>query len=255
VGGKVAVKTEVKGRIIGNGKPHICVPLVAKGRQELLEEARTVMQSSPDMIEWRADYFADVENADLVMAALGELQALLHEYPLIYTCRNQLEGGQSQMDEKARIALVYRVIRSGSVDMIDIELNTERNVLDDIVSEAHRHGVHVIISYHDFLKTPSVEQMIQILTEEQRAGADIAKVACMPNCMQDVLNLMQATQTYSQDRVSIPVISIAMSEIGLITRIAGTTFGSAVTFAAGAQASAPGQISIEQLRKFQALGF
>ena len=109
--------------------------------------------------------------------------------------------------------------------------------------------VYVIISMHDFDGTPSKEKIIEILKEQQDAGADIVKVAFMPNDIQDVLNLLDATATFTKLHATIPVVTVAMSHLGVISRLAGFLFGSAITFAAATHGgSAPGQVSVAQTR-------
>ncbi|MFR0554431.1 type I 3-dehydroquinate dehydratase [Loigolactobacillus coryniformis subsp. coryniformis] len=70
----------------------------------------------------------------------------------------------------------------------------------------------------------------------------------MPSSAQDVLNLLQATLTATQQQTQ-PVITMAMGQLGQITRLAGGTFGSAVTFATVAAASAPGQLPLATLQQ------
>lgn len=69
----------------------------------------------------------------------------------------------------------------------------------------------------------------------------------MPTCNRDLLTLLDATLSASQ-QLNIPIITISMGKLGVITRIFGWIFGSSVTFAIGKQSSAPGQIPIEELR-------
>jgi 3-dehydroquinate dehydratase-1 len=79
-------------------------------------------------------------------------------------------------------------------------------------------------------------------------GADIVKIAVMPQGPQDVLSLLTAALEFTSTTAQVPVIAISMSALGAITRLAGSAFGSAVTFAAGQAASAPGQIPAAQLQ-------
>ena len=107
----------------------------------------------------------------------------------------------------------------------------------------------MIGSYHDFEKTPTKEEMIQRLLFIDQMGADIPKMAVMPHNGQNVLDLMQATLLAKEKTSTKPLITMAMGDLGKITRIAGISFGSAVTFGCLGKASAPGQIEVENLRK------
>ena len=88
--------------------------------------------------------------------------------------------------------------------------------------------------------------MVGKFNTAERLGADIAKVAVMPNDPDDVLTLLSATRQAS-GQVQIPVISMSMGSYGAQTRLFGWVYGSALTFAVGARGSAPGQIPIEDL--------
>ncbi|MDP3487987.1 MAG: type I 3-dehydroquinate dehydratase [Bacillota bacterium] len=239
---------KVKGHIIGGVKPSVCVPLVALNREGLLAEAATVAEIQPDIVEWRADYFSDVENFASVSSALSSIRGILAGYPLIFTCRVQSEGGCREISRDVRVALLKEVIRTGQVDIVDIELETGREIISEIVDEAHRNKSYVIVSNHDFNKTPPKEEIVARMIRAQDYGADMVKIAVMPKSPQDVLTLLEATLQFRHDHARVPVVSMAMSGQGVVSRIAGFLYGSTITFAAGKEASAPGQISIAKLR-------
>ena len=81
----------------------------------------------------------------------------------------------------------------------------------------------------------------------QEMGADIPKLAAMPTCSRDVLTLLDATLTMQEMHADRPIITMSMAGTGVISRLAGETFGSALTFGAAKKASAPGQIGVEDL--------
>ena len=126
--------------------------------------------------------------------------------------------------------------------------DTENEAIRSLINELSR-NVCVIGSYHDFEKTPTKEEMIQRLLFIDQMGADIPKMAVMPHNGQNVLDLMQATLLAKEKTGTKPLITMAMGDLGKITRIAGISFGSAVTFGCLGKASAPGQIEVENLRK------
>ena len=74
-------------------------------------------------------------------------------------------------------------------------------------------------------------------------GADICKIAVMPQSPQDVLTLLQATYDASQiiDR---PIITMSMGKTGAVSRLAGSTFGSAVTFGAAQKRRRPAKLML-----------
>ena len=110
-------------------------------------------------------------------------------------------------------------------------------------------GITVIGSNHDFEKTPSKDEIVSRLTTMKQHGADIPKIAVMPEDAGDVLTLLKATREFHLAFPEIPVITMSMGTDGMISRIAGEVIGSAVTFGSGVSASAPGQIPAKKLRE------
>ena len=83
----------------------------------------------------------------------------------------------------------------------------------------------------------------------EQAGADIRKLAVMPSCPEDVLALLLATVAANRTGEQ-PVITMSMSSLGAISRVAGQIFGSCVTFGTVGTASAPGQLELSDLKHF-----
>ena len=137
---------------------------------------------------------------------------------------------------------------SGLVDAIDLELFTGDALVSQAIARAHAKGVKVIMSNHDFHKTPAKEEIVRRLTKMQELGADVPKIALMPESKTDVLTVLAATLEVSEKIADRPIITMSMSKTGVISRLAGEVFGSAATFGAVQKASAPGQISVTDLR-------
>lgn len=91
-------------------------------------------------------------------------------------------------------------------------------------------GVRVVLSNHDFEKTPLKDELIRRLCRMQELGADLLKIAVMPRCRSDVLLLLQATEEMLSQHARKPLITMSMGDLGMVTRICGGFFGSAVTF-------------------------
>lgn len=137
---------------------------------------------------------------------------------------------------------------SGLVDLIDVEAFMDEDSTAAHMRKLQELGVHTIASNHDFAATPVPEEMLRRLTRMQALGADVAKLAVMPGCPQDVLNLLQVTLT-AYETLEIPVITMSMGKQGVVSRISGPLTGSALTFATAGEASAPGQIPVEKMRE------
>lgn len=243
----------VRGVVIGGPMPLICLPLVEEKKEEILREAGLLVALQPDLLEWRVDACELEENIEECLALLQEIRKRIGQIPLIFTCRIHLEGGLKQLSQEKRMELFTAAISSGNVDLVDIELCNEENFIKVIQECAKAHNVKVILSYHNFKETPSEPFIYSKLVEAQTAGADIVKLAAMPETYGDVLTLLSATNKARNERVRVPIITMSMGSLGAVSRLAGGLFGSDITFAIGLQASAPGQIPIKELKAGMAL--
>jgi len=238
----------VKGITIGEGQPKICVSMMGSSLSQLLEEAEHVKTLGADVVEWRVDFFEQVEQINAVKEALREIRTVLSEIPLIFTFRSAKEGGEKEISTAYYFELNQYIVETGLVDLIDMELFNDEEAVKTFIEAAHRRGVYVIISNHDFHQTPPKEEIISRLCKAQELGGDIPKIAVMPTSSTDVLTLLDATNTMNEQFADRPFITMSMAGKGVISRLAGEVFGSALTFGAAKTASAPGQVPVKELR-------
>jgi 3-dehydroquinate dehydratase-1 len=238
---------KVKNLTFGEGTPLICVPLCGVTLDNIKQAASELAQVKADIIEWRVDFFDGVEDLTKVKAALAEIRAILPATPLLFTFRSKKEGGEKALSDDAYFALNGDIAATGLVDVIDVELFNEEPRIRKLIAQAHEVGVKVIMSNHDFHKTPAKEEIIYRLRRMQELGADLPKIAVMPQSPLDVLVLLDATWTMKSQYATQPIITMSMGGTGAISRLCGQTFGSAMTFGAARQASAPGQVDVAKL--------
>lgn len=239
----------IRNLVLGEGRPKICVPIVGKTRMDILAEASSFSAMPVDIVEWRADWYADVSSVEKVIETAKRLRDTLGNIPLLFTFRTANEGGEKAIAPEAYKALNLAVIKSGFADLVDVEVFLGDSLVTEIIQAAHSFGVKVIASNHDFNKTPDKDEIIRRLIKMQDLGADIPKIAVMPNSREDVLTLLAATLEMTEQYADRPVITMSMAGTGVISRLSGETFGSALTFGAASKASAPGQISVEKLHQ------
>jgi len=235
--------------IFGEGRTKICVPIVEVSQYEIWKKAQEIAGLPVDIVEWRGDFYEDILRTDRVLATLEGLKSRLSEKALLFTFRTSREGGNCPLQEDYYYSLNREAAASGCADLIDMEvfLNEERTAGE--IQKIHEVRGRVIASSHDFLKTPSVEEMVGRLLYMEKLGADAAKLAVMPANRQDVLNLLQAAVT-AEEVLRIPAVTMSMGSLGIISRLSGALTGSAMTFAAAGKLSAPGQIPVEQTADF-----
>lgn len=244
----------LKQRIIGEGIPKICVPIVEKTREGILREAERIVAEGKnhniDIVEFRGDFYENLQNLDVLKETMQALSEILSEYILLFTIRSEKEGGEQLAKNSPDIHEVTRfVITNQLSDMVDVELFSGDVEVAETVSLAKKNDVKVIMSNHDFKTTPEIDEIIKRLRMMQERGADIAKIAVMPENKIQFLNLLTATEIMQSTYAEIPLLTISMGKKGALSRVCGEIFGSSITFASLSQASAPGQIPVEKMNE------
>ena len=195
---------------IGQGRPKICVPIVASSADGILEAAKGFADLPVDIAEWRVDWYEDAASPEKVIRLAGCLRQVLGEMPLLFTFRTEKEGGEKSLPFEEYIELNLAAIKSGTVDLVDLELFTAGDRIGQMVQEARRARVRVMMSSHEFFKTPTKEEMMGRLQKMYQAGADIPKLAVMPQSKWDVLALLAVTLEMSQ-ALECPIVTMSMS--------------------------------------------
>ena len=207
----------------------IAIPIFEKNCRDVVEVANDCIKKGADILEFRID---GLKNPDIT-----EIKNTINEinFPMIATNRINTEGGSFRGSEEDRINILYECC--DLVDYVDIELQSD----DAYINKIHETGVTTIVSYHDFEKTPDLNEINYIVQKEQELG-DIAKVAFMPHDLEDTLTIL-AVLSHCEN-----TIAISMGDLGSYTRVMASKFDSPITFAAGRDATAPGQIDIETMK-------
>ena len=239
---------KVRNIVIGEGMPKICVPIVGVTKEAILDEARAITKLPADVVEWRIDWFENVFDFAALEDVLKDLREVLGDMPILMTFRTSKEGGEKAIEDDVYADINIKAAQTGLVDMVDVEVFTGDEIVKKIIDGAHAAGVKVVASNHDFFKTPDKDDIVGRLRKMQDLGADIPKIAVMPTCKKDVLTLLAATEEMAREYADRPIITMSMAGTGVISRLAGEVFGSALTFGAAAKASAPGQMGVEDLK-------
>ena len=237
---------EIRGVTIGHGKPKIIVSLISSTRDRLQAEIEYLLQKKPDIWEWRLDFMETFEEAELI-ETLSLIRELTFPSPLLVTYRTVQEGGQGRLRSNAYANLLQLIAKSQLCDLVDVELFSEDN--KQLVASIQAEGVKVIVSNHDFEKTPPKEELIWRLREMQFINGDIGKLAVMPKRPHDVLCLLDAADQMKTLYADRPFIVMSMGDLGAISRLGGHHYGSSATFAAGSTPSAPGQLPVELMKQ------
>ena len=232
---------------IGAGIPKICVPIVGVTREEILAAAENIKSTKADVVEWRVDWYEDIFDFTKTEATMQALREVIGEMPILFTFRTSKEGGEKAIETGDYVKLNQNAAKTGLIDLVDVEAFTGDEAVKAVVETAHANGVKVIASNHDFHKTPAKEEIVSRLRKMQDLGADIPKIAVMPQNKKDVLTLLAATEEMATNYADRPIITMSMAGTGVISRLCGEVFGSSMTFGAAKKASAPGQMGVNDL--------
>ncbi|MBE6507963.1 MAG: type I 3-dehydroquinate dehydratase [Methanobrevibacter sp.] len=207
----------------------IAIPIFQENCKDVIEVAQDCIEKGADILEFRIDALKEPD--------IREIRQTIEEinFPIIATNRINTEGGSFNGSEEERINILYECC--DLVDYVDIELQSN----DEYINKIKETGVTTIVSYHDFEKTPDLNEIMYIVEKEHELG-DIAKVAFMPQNLEDTLTIL-AVLSHCKD-----TIAISMGDLGSYTRVMASKFDSPITFAAGRDATAPGQIDIETMK-------
>ncbi|KIR02124.1 3-dehydroquinate dehydratase I [Lachnospiraceae bacterium TWA4] len=240
---------KIRNITIGEGLPKICVPIVGKTTEEILNSAKAICQVGADIVEWRVDWYEDVFDLEKVKDTARKLREVLGKLVLLFTFRTSKEGGEKSIEPQMYQTLNQEIAKTGYVDLIDVEAFSGDDEVKTIIEFAHNFSVKVIGSNHDFDKTPNKSDIIYRLRKMQDLGVDIPKIAVMPQTKEDVLTLLLATNEMVTCYANRPIITMSMAGTGVISRLCGEVFGSAITFGSVGKASAPGQMNASDLKE------
>ncbi|ONN50054.1 3-dehydroquinate dehydratase [Acinetobacter genomosp. 33YU] len=225
------------------------VPITAKTKEQALAQAQVIANTADaDLAEFRIDLLSFASDTKQVIALGHELKKILGHKPMIATIRTKNEGGQLEISDADYGKTYQAYLKNPFMDWLDVEMFRDQKVVSEIVQKAHQKKVLIVMSNHDFQKTPSQDEIEKRLLKQDQMGADILKIAVMPKSKQDVFTLMNATLKVSQQTTK-PLLTMSMGQLGTISRIATANMGGSYSFGMIGQASAPGQIDVTKLKQ------
>lgn len=202
-----------------------------------LSEA-SAARAHADALEFRMD------GADEPLEAL---RAYKGELPVIATNRPAWAGGGAATGTD-RLEVLETAARMQDVGAIDVELETvERGDAASLLGVARETDTSVIVSTHDFDRTPDAETCRSLLARAGDRG-DVAKLAVTATAPGDVLTLLQVT--LDATRSGETVATMAMGDAGRHSRAIAPIYGSRIGYAPvdASRATAPGQFDLATLR-------
>ena len=213
----------------------VCIPIVETTVEKDLIAIKEANRWA-DLIELRADYLRRGKLAPLVEN---------RRKPIIVTNRRKEEGGRCGDEERKRLSVLEKAIDLGA-DYIDVELATERSILQGLIR--NKRGTQVILSFHDFRRTPSPKELQRLFDRMVRSGADVIKIVSFARSWEDnltILSLIPFAKARKQE-----IVAFCMGEKGKLSRVFSPFLGASWTYASlhKNRVSAPGQLTARELR-------
>lgn len=233
--------------VIGEGMPKICIPVTSDNHQDIITELIRLQSLDIDLIELRIDYFNELLDQSKLTELFNAIKSIKLDKGLILTYRSAKEGGNGDLSNEEYINLYSLAISLDVFDIFDVELSRGTNAIINLTNLIHGADKKIIMSNHDFNRTPSIDTMLEKVKQMDSLEADIIKIAVMPESYKDVLLLLETTLR-ANELYDKPIVTMSMSNLGIASRILGEQFGSAITFGKDGNGSAPGQINVRDLK-------
>jgi 3-dehydroquinate dehydratase/shikimate dehydrogenase len=217
--------------------PRICIALGLPDVPRLLEQARREAESGENFFEFRLDYLPD--------PALGAqaIAQFLEKFPscvVLATCRRHQNHGRFNGSIEEQLRILDLAIKHGA-RAIDIEIETAE-LVPERCAELRTHA-QLVVSWHHWETTPRLEPVLERMRE---IPADVYKLVSTARKPSDVSRILAASRLSPK----IPLVTLAMGEVGFPSRVLSTGLGAVFTYAAPAhvQGTAAGQVNARQLR-------
>ena len=217
--------------------------LVVSVMPKSLEEAQAIDANryvDADIIEWRADFLPKDEILQVAPAIFEKFAGR----ELLFTLRTLAEGGEIDLSAQEYVQVIKDVTQLYQPEYVDFEYFGNKDVFDQMLDFPN-----LVLSYHNFQETP--ENMMEILSELTSLNPKVVKVSVMAHTEQDVLDLMNFTRGFKTLNPEQEYVTISMGKVGKVSRIASDVTGSSWSFASLDVASAPGQISLSNMKKIR----
>lgn len=217
--------------------------LVVSVMPKSLEEAQAIDANryvDADIIEQRADFLPKDEILQVAPAIFEKFAGR----ELLFTLRTRAEGGEIDLSAQEYVQVIKDVTQLYQPEYVDFEYFGNKDVFDQMLDFPN-----LVLSYHNFQETP--ENMMEILSELTSLNPKVVKVSVMAHTEQDVLDLMNFTRGFKTLNPEQEYVTISMGKVGKVSRITSDVTGSSWSFASLDVASAPGQISLSNMKKIR----
>ena len=234
----------VRDRKLGGGTRNICIPIHGKTFEDLKLQVERTVDVKPDFIEWRADLF-ESNIIEEKLEVIKYFQEHIPDIPIIYTPYYDdivLNVAQQKIEEI--LWLISRV----NIDIVNINISNIEEMSKYIVEKVNEQGSYCMLTTRFLQSTPSSEEMMATLLKMDYLNADIVQIVVKPESYSDSLRMLEVADRYFKLHNSVPIAAIAVTQLGLISRVLGDVFGSTLTYGYTILPTISGQMTVGELR-------
>ena len=221
----------------GRALPRICIALGFPEVDQLLDHARREHEAGESFFEFRLDYLTSPEQG---VAAIRDFLAAQPDCTILATCRRHQNQGRFNGSIEDQVRILNAAVDAGA-RAVDIEIESAEQAVARL--DSLRGRSRLILSYHNYQTTPSLEPLLRRMMRIPADGYKIVTTARKPT---DNLRVLSLARTHSRT----PLVVLAMGECGFPTRVLSTSAGGLYTYAApnAAEGTSSGQVSARLLR-------
>ncbi len=212
-----------------------CVSIAEKTPYKIKKILKIALKKS-DYAEVRFDFLKSEQVPEAIEIIKKDLKKI------VCTLRPKTEGGKFSGNEKERVNIL-KLIAEYNPFLLDVEFNTiKRN--SSLRKYLKSTKTNLLVSWHDFKKTPSSIELKKKMKQMSKFSSNV-KIVCTAKSTDDSNRMLELYSKKGKNSL----ISFAMGDFGRISRILCLYLGSPYTYVSLGKAIAPGQFSVDEVKK------
>ena len=212
-----------------------CISIGEDTPKKIRAKLKVALKKS-DYVEIRLDFLKSEE----VPKTLEIIKKDLNK--VVCTLRPKTEGGKFTGNEKERISII-KLIAEYNPFLLDIEFNT-LNKNKELFKYLKSTKTKLLVSWHDFKKTPKNADLKNKIKQMSKFSNNV-KIVSTAKSTDDSTRMLELYKNKGKNNL----ISFAMGDFGRISRILCLYLGSPYTYVSLGKAIAPGQFSVDEVKK------